>query len=118
MTVTSALTLRNDAATGLGQAVHELTCHQVDLDEFTRRFLAARVYTLRPVRPGPFVMSCADGTAIVPVWSSLRGLRQVMGNYDWCARTGAELVVPLPAGVGVLIDAGMAHPIALSNWQP
>jgi hypothetical protein len=37
-----------------------------------------------------------------------------MGNYDWCARTGADVVDHLPGGVGVLIDAGLPYPIAMS----
>ena len=58
MTTTSAVTPWTPvAATELGQAVHELVGQQIDLDEFTRRFLASRVYTLCPVRPGLFVMS-------------------------------------------------------------
>ena len=85
------------------------------VDEFTRRFLASRVYTLCPVRPGLFVMSRPGGAAIVPVWSTVRALRQVMGNYDWSARTGEDLILHLPAGVDVLIDDGMPCPIALSS---
>ena len=115
MSVTSALTLTAPAAAELGQAVHELVGHQLDVDEFTRRFLASRVYTLCPVRPGPFVMSRPGGEPVVPVWSTVRGLRQVMGNYDWFARTGEEVVVALPEGVGVLIDDGMPCPIALPS---
>ena len=115
MTLTSALTPMSPAATELGQAVHELVGQQIDLDEFTRRFLASRVYTLCPVRPGLFVMSRPGGAAIVPVWSTVRALRQVMGNYDWLARTGEDLILHLPAGVDVLIDDGMPCPIALSS---
>ena len=77
--------------------------------------MAARIYTLCPVRPGLFVMSRRGGTAIVPVWSTLRALRHAMGNYDWFARTGEDLVGRLPDGVGVLIDDGMPCPIALSS---
>ena len=116
MSVTSALTLTAPAAaTELGQAVHELVGHQIDVDEFTRRFLASRVYTLCPVRPGLFVMSRPGGEPVVPLWSTVRGLRQAMGNYDWFARTGEEVVVALPEGVGVLIDDGMPCPIALPS---
>jgi hypothetical protein len=116
MTVTSALTSGIPAAaTELGQAIHELVEHQIAVDEFTRRFLGSRVYTLCPVRPGLFVMSRPGGAAIVPVWSRVRALRQVMGNYDWFACTGEDLVARLPAGVGVLIDDGMPCPIALSS---
>ena len=103
------------AETELGQALHELIGHQIDLDEFTRRFLASRVYTLCPVRPGLFVMSRPGAAAIVPVWSTLRALRQVMGNYGCFARTGEDLILDLPAGVDVLIDAGMPCPIALPS---
>ena len=98
----------------LGQAIHELVGHQIDLDEFTRRFLGARVYTLCPVRPGPFVMSLPGGAAIVPIWSTVRALRQVTGNYDWLAQTGRELVARLPAGVGVLVDDGLPCTITLT----
>ena len=116
MTLISGSTLRTPAApTELGQAIHELVGHQSDLDEFTRRFLASRVYTLCPVRPGLFVLSRPGLSAIVPVWSTVRALRQVLGNYDWFARTGEELILHLPAGVDVLIDAGMPCPIALSS---
>ena len=116
MSVTTALTLTVPAAaTELGQAVHELVGHQIDVDEFTRRFLTSRVYTLCPVRPGLFVMSRPGGAPVVPVWSAVRGLRQVMGNYDWLARTGEEVVVDLPEGVGVLIDDGMPCPIVLPS---
>jgi|GEM_PF-1683981 hypothetical protein len=111
--VTSAVTFRSEAVTELGQAMHELIARQIDLGEFTDRFLAARIYTLCPVRPGLFVMSRPGGAAIVPVWSTIRALRQVMGNYDWFARTGQDLVDHCPPGVAVLIDAGMPHPIAL-----
>ncbi|MHB1473803.1 MAG: hypothetical protein ACYDDU_08875 [Dermatophilaceae bacterium] len=116
MSVTSALTLRTPAAaTELGHAVHELVERQIDVDEFVHRFLVSRVYTLCPVRPGLFVMSRPGGAAIVPVWSTVRALRQVMGNYDWFARTGEDLVVHLPDGVGVLIDDGMPCPVALPS---
>jgi len=111
--VTSAVTSRSEAETELGQAIHELITHRIDLDEFTHRLLAARIYTLCPVRPGVFVMSRPGGAVIVPVWSTVWTLRQVMGSYDWVGRTGQDLVDRLPAGVGVLIDAGMPHPIAV-----
>jgi hypothetical protein len=97
----------------LSNAIHELTARQMDLDEFTGRFLAARIYTLCPVRPGLFVMTRAGGAAFVPVWSTIRGLRQVMGRYDWSERTGEDLAAVLPAGVAVLLDAGFARPILL-----
>lgn len=115
MSITTALTLGSaEAATELGPALHELVRHQIDLDEFTRRFLASRVYMLCPVNPGLFVMSRPGGPAIVPVWSTARALRQVMGGFDWRACTGEDVVVNLPDGVGVLIDDGMPCPIALS----
>jgi hypothetical protein len=103
------------AATGLGQAVYELVGHQIDLDEFARRFLASRVYMLCPVRPGLFVMSRQGGAPIVPVWSTVRALRQVTGSCGWLARTGRDLVARIPAGVDVLIDDGMPCPIALTS---
>jgi hypothetical protein len=103
------------AATELGQAVYELVGHQIDLHEFARRFLASRVYTLCPVRPGLFVMSRPGGAAIVPVWSTVRALRQVTGNCDWLARTGRDLAARMPAGVDLLIDDGMPCPIALTS---
>jgi hypothetical protein len=116
MSVHSGLTpMTSTAATELGPAIHELVGHQIDLDEFTRRFLASRVYTLCPVRPGLFVMSCPGGAAVVPVWSTVRALQRVTGNYDWLARTGRDLAARLPAGVGVLIDDGMPCPIALPS---
>ena len=116
MTLTSALSSKSPAASiELGQAVHELIGHQIDLDEFTGRFLASRIYTLCPVRPGLFVMSRPGAAAIAPVWSTVRALRQVMGKYDWFARTGADLILHLPAGVDVLIDAGMPCPVVLSS---
>ena len=104
-----------EAANELGLAVYELVAHQIDLDEFTRRFLVSRVYTLCPVRPGLFVMSRPGGLAIVPVWSTVRALRQAMGKYDWLARTGEDLILHLPAGVDVLIDDGMQSPVALPS---
>ena len=116
MSVTTALTpTASSFETTLGPAVHELVTFRIDVDEFTRRFLAARVYTLCPVRPGLFVMSRPGDAAIVPVWSTLRALRQVMGNYDWFIRTGEDLIAHLPDGVGVLIDDGMPCPIGLSS---
>ncbi len=130
MSVTSALSPRTpEAATELGlavhelgpavhelgPAVHELVAQQIDLDEFTRRFLTSRVYMLCPVRPGLFVMSRPGGAAIVPVWSTARALRRVTGNYDWLAHTGRDLAARLPAGVGVLIDDGMPCPITLPS---
>ena len=111
--VTSAAATSTDVPE-LGQAIHDLAGHQIDLDEFTRRFLGSRVYTLCPVRPGPFVMSLPGGAAIVPIWSTVRALRQVTGNYDWLAQPGGDLAARLPAGVGVLIDDGLPCPIALS----
>ena len=111
--VTSAVTSRSEGVTELGQAIHELITHRIDLDEFTHRFLAARIYTLCPVRPGVFVMSRPGGAVIAPVWSTVRALRQVMRSYDWVALTGEDLGDRLPAGVGVLIDAGMPHLIAV-----
>jgi hypothetical protein len=113
-------TLRTaEAATGatteLGQAIHELVGHQIDLHEFARRFLVSRVYALCPVVPGPFVMSRPGKAAIAPVWSTTRALRRVMGNCDWLACTGEDLVVQLPAGVEVLIDAGMPFPVVVPS---
>jgi hypothetical protein len=114
MTVTSAAPLGTHVpAAELGNAVHELVTRQIEFDEFTRRFLAARVYLLCPVRPGLFVMSRASGPAIVPVWSTVRALRHVMHGYDWVSCTGEDLVARLPDGVGVLIDDGMPCPVAL-----
>lgn len=116
MSITSASTLSiPEVTTELGHAVYELVAHQIDVNEFTRRFLASRVYTLCPVNPGPFVMSRPSGSAIVPVWSTVRALRQVMGGFDWQACTGEDVVVHLPDGVGVLIDDGMPCPIALPS---
>ena len=114
MTLTSASSVETqDVPIELGHAVHELVAHQIDVDEFARRFLASRVYTLSPVNPGLFVMSRPSGSAIAPVWSTVRGLRRVMGGFDWQACTGEDVVVHLPDGVGVLIDDGMPCPIAL-----
>jgi hypothetical protein len=114
MTVTSATTLRAQGLPAeLGHAVHELIGRQIDLDEFTRRFLTSRVYLLCPVRPGLFVMSRPAGPAIVPVWSTVRALRHVMRGYDWASCTGEDLVGRLPDGVGVLIDDGMPCPVTL-----
>jgi hypothetical protein len=116
MSATGALTLRTPAAASeLGHAVHELVGRQIDVDEFVQRFLASRVYALSPVRPGLFVMSRPGAAPIVPVWSTVRALRQVMGGYGWLACTGADLVAQLPAGVGVLIDDGLPCPIALPS---
>ena len=116
MSLSGALTpMTSTAPTELGQAIHELVGHQIDLDQFTRGFLASRVYTLCPVRPGLFVMSRPGGAAVVPVWSTVRALRRVTGNYDWMARTGRDLAAGLPAGVDVLIDDGMPCPIALTS---
>jgi len=116
MSITSASTLSTpEMATELGHAIYELVAHQIDVDEFTRRFLASRVYTLCPVNPGLFVMSRPSGSAIVPVWSTVRALRQVMGGFDWQACTGEDVVVHLPDGVGVLIDDGMPCPITLPS---
>ena len=53
--------------TELGQAIHELVGQQIDLDEFARRFLISRVYTLSPVLPGLFVMSRPGRLPIVPL---------------------------------------------------
>jgi hypothetical protein len=114
MMLTSALTVgTQDAGTGLIHAVHDLLADQIDVDEFTRRFLASRVYVLCPVNPGVFVMSRPNGSAIVPVWSTVRALRRVMGGFDWRACSGEDVVVHLPMGVGVLIDDGMPCPIDL-----
>lgn len=113
MSLTGALALRTQTASELGYAVHELVAGQIDVDEFVHRFLAARVYALCPVRPGLFVMSRPGWAPIVPVWSSVRALRQVMGDYAWQACTGADLMVRLPAGVGFLIDDGLPCPVAL-----
>jgi hypothetical protein len=116
MRVTRTLTLRTDAeATELGPAVHELVTRQIDIDGFVDRFLASRVYTLCPVRPGVFIMSRPGAAPIVPVWSTVRALRRVMGGFGWLACTGADLVVQLPAGVGFLIDDGLPCPIALPS---
>ena len=101
--------------TELGQAIHELVGQEIDLHEFARRFLISRVYTLSPVLPGLFVMSRPGRAPIVPVWSTTRALRRVMVNYDWVARTGEDLVVYLPAGVEVLIDAGMPCPVTVPS---
>ena len=103
------------AAAELGPAVHALVGHQIDLDEFVRRFLASRVYTLCPVRPGLFVLSRPGEASIVPVWSTVRALRRVTGNYDWMARTGWDLAAGIPAGADVLIDDGMSCPITLTS---
>lgn len=114
MSAIGALTPRTDgAATELGHAVHELVTGQIDIDEFVDRFLASRVYALCPVRPGLFVLSRPGAAPIVPVWSSVRALRRVMGDFGWLACTGAELLAQLPAGVGFLIDDGLPCPIAL-----
>jgi len=116
MSVTRTLTLRTDAAaTELGPAVHELVTRQIDIEGFVDRFLASRVYTLCPVRPGVFIMSRPGAAPIVPVWSTVRALRRVMGGFGWLACTGADLVVQLPAGVGFLIDDGLPCPIALPS---
>ena len=114
MSATGALTLTTDAApTELGHAVHELVTRQIDIDQFVDRFLVARVYALWPVRPGLFIMSRPGAAPIVPVWSTIRALRHVMGGFGWLACTGAELVAQLPDGVGFLIDDGLPCPIAL-----
>ena len=114
MRAIGTLTLSTDvAATELGHAIHELVTRQIDIDQFVDRFLASRVYTLCPVRPGLFIMSRPGAAPIVPVWSTVRALRHVMGGFGWLACTGAELVVQLPAGVGFLIDDGLPCPIAL-----
>ena len=114
MSATGALALTSDdVATELGHAVHELVTRQIDIDQFADRFLAARVYALCPVRPGLFVMSRPGAAPIVPVWSTIRALRHVMGGFGWLACTGAELVAQLPDGVGFLIDDGLPCSIAL-----
>ena len=114
MSAIGALTLSTDAAaTELGHAVHELVTRQIDIDRFVDRFLVSRVYVLCPVRPGLFVMSRPGAAPIVPVWSTIRALRHVMGGFGWLACTGAELVAQLPDGVGFLIDDGLPCSIAL-----
>lgn len=116
MNVTRASTLRNHAPESeLGHAVRELLERQIDVDEFIHRFLASRVYALCPVHAGLFVMPRPGAAPIVPVWSTVRALQQVMVGYGWVACTGADLVARLPAGVGVLIDDGLPCPIALSS---
>ena len=115
MSVSGTSPLRTHAAAELGHAVHELVASQIDVEEFVHRFLESRVYALCPVRPGLFIMSRPGAAPIVPVWSTVRALRQVMGGYGWLACTGAELVVQLPAGVGFLIDDGLPCPIALPS---
>lgn len=122
MSATGGLTLTTDAAPTevptevpreLGHAVHELVTRQIDIDQFVVRFLVARVYTLCPVRPGLFVMSRPGNAPIVPVWSTIRALRHVMGGFGWLACTGAELAAQLPDGVGFLIDDGLPCSISI-----
>lgn len=122
MSATGGLTLTTDAVPTevprevpreLGHAVHELVTRQIDIDQFVVRFLVARVYTLCPVRPGLFVMSRPGNAPIVPVWSTIRALRHVMGGFGWLACTGAELAAQLPDGVGFLIDDGLPCSISI-----
>src|SRR5450759_3382102 len=114
MRMTRTLTLRTDAAaTELGPAVHELVTRQIDIDGFVDRFLASRVYTLCPVRSGVFIMSRPGAAPIVPVCSPVWSLRRVMVGLGLLAFTGADLVVPLPAGVVFLLYVLLPCPIAL-----
>jgi hypothetical protein len=116
MSVTSASALPPPApSTELGHAIYELMSHQIALEEFAHRFMVSWVYALCPVSAGLFVMSRPDGAAVVPVWSTVRGLRKVMGNYDWSASLGEDLVEHLPDGVTVLIDDGMPCPVLLPS---
>ena len=80
-TLASTVTFRSETPPEPGHAIQELIV-ALDLDEFTSRFLASRIDTLCPVRPG--------GASIVPVCSTIRALRIVMGSHDWSARTGGS----------------------------
>lgn len=99
----------------LGQAVHELESGQITIEAFIQVFLGATIYTLSPVCPSVFVMSRPGGSAIAPVWSTLRGLHRVMGGYESLARTGGVIVARVPPGVGVLVDGGLPCPVALPS---
>ena len=90
------------------------TCVDSLLAEISR----ARLYLHRPGCPGVLVTGLPDGRVWACVFSSLPRLAAApVGGAEWYRTVGRDLLQQLPADVGLLIDPGDAHAVALPpDW--
>lgn len=55
----------------------------------------------------------APGAGYLALYSSLEALADLVGECDWAAAPGAELLELVPPGYGVVVDPGGPRPAAL-----
>lgn len=75
-------------------------------------FLAARLYSPAPPRPGVHVLR-VRGERVVPVFTSEAELAKFMGRTRWFATTGLDLLGLLPQGVTIGLDMASPHRLQL-----
>jgi hypothetical protein len=77
------------------------------------------LYAVRPELPGLLVFTAADDSWWLLAFSDITGLARFatsrcdVGPLDWISTTGADLIDQLPPHVGLVVDPGEGHAIAL-----
>jgi len=104
-----------DAVWAAGRAVR---AGAAGVDVLRSALDAARLFALRPPTPGVLAFSVPGGGRWTVVFTSPQGLARFARDRgqvvaDWMSTTGADLIDQLPAGVGLLVDPGEEHCVAL-----
>ena len=88
------------------------------VDSLLAEISRAGLYLHRPGCPGVFVAALPDGRAWACAFSSLPRLAAApVGGAEWYRTLGRDLLQQLPTDVGLLIDPGEAHVVALPpDW--
>jgi len=96
-------------------------CGAASVDALRNVLDSMTVFALRPATPGVVVCEVPDFGRWVAAFTSLRCLAWFTtkggtvetGPVEWLSTSGADLIELLPAGVGMLIDPGQDHAVAL-----
>jgi hypothetical protein len=101
-------------------ASHAFRAGTLSLDVLRAALDRTTIYTLRPktARPGVLAVDVRDGGRWVVACTSLRGLTEFAAArgetaVEWLSTTGADLIQQLPPRVGLLLEPGTDHAVAL-----
>ena len=101
----------------LGPALQAWQAGTLDAGQLQEQFEAATVYVQRVPGPAgrPAVAALGEaGAGYLATYSSLETLAAHVGECDWAAAPGRDLLELVPEGYGVVVDPAGPHPALLA----
>ncbi|GLZ07268.1 hypothetical protein Acsp03_47340 [Actinomadura sp. NBRC 104412] len=104
----TTLTAARGRATALVWAAVRVRAGELSMDGLVEVFRRSVVYCEAAEGPG-FVVRAG----VVPVFSSLLAVAQVLGGVSWFGASGRDVLGQLPGGYRVRLDPGTPHEVSI-----